>query len=277
MRISGYVPFYNNAPTVLAAVDSLRAQQPPLDEVFAVDDGSTDGGAVLLKSAGVRVIRQPSNLGRGAVRARAMVEADHELVLCCDATNILPSNFAAKARTWFADSEVAAVFGRIGQPPGGDAVTRWRGRHLFRVPRPGTPSGPIRRDGTLATYGAIVRRSACLRVGNYDAARRHTEDAELGERLRRAGFDVIFDPGLETISMTRNSLSQVMERYWRWNAGKDETVSCRTYLRAVWFSLRVMAVRDLADHDLPAALISLYSPHFQFWRSLLRRATRARE
>ena len=40
------------------------------DEVFAIDDGSTDCSADLLEKAGVRVLKQPANLGRGAARRR---------------------------------------------------------------------------------------------------------------------------------------------------------------------------------------------------------------
>ena len=277
MKISGYVPFFNNAASVRTAVASLRCQSVPVDEVFAVDDGSTDHGAALLEAEGIRVVRQPANLGRGAARARAMAEAQHELVVCCDATNELPPDFCVKALPWFDDRKVAAVFGRIAQKPGGDAVTRWRGRHLFRMPKPNSPLPAPSRDATLATYGAMVRRSACLAVGNYDAALRHTEDADLGQRLKQAGWSVVMDPALVSLSTVRNSLGQVLERYWRWNVGKSETISVPAYFRAIWFAFRVMAARDLSERDWPAAAISLYSPHYQFWRSVVRRATRSHQ
>jgi len=274
MTISGYVPFYNNAPTVLAAVESLRTQEPPLAEVFAVDDGSTDRGAALLESAGVRVLRQPSNLGRGAARARAMREAANELVVCCDATNVLPPDFSGKASAWFEDPRVAAVFGRISQLPGGTTAIRWRGRHVFKMPRPGTPLPPPEHGASFSTYGAMARRSAVLEAGNYDASLRHTEDAELGSRLLAAGWDIVRDHGLEALSIVQNPLSQVLERYWRWNAGTAENVSWRGYLSLVSYSIRTMAARDLLDRDVPGAFVSLYCPHYQFWKSRWRRTRR---
>jgi GT2 family glycosyltransferase len=274
MRLSGYVPFYNNAPTVLAAVESLRAQQPPLDEVFAVDDGSTDDGATLLKAAGVRVLHQPSNLGRGAARARAMIEAESELVICCDATNVLPPDFSDRSRKWFERAAVAAVFGRLSQRPGGNATLRWRGRHLFKMPRPDSPLPPPEHGACLSTYGAMVRRSSVLAAGNYDPSLRHTEDAELGNRLLAAGWDVVRDHGLKAFSIAQNPLSQVLERYWRWNAGTSESISWRGYISLVAYSARTMVPRDLRDRDLLGAFISLYCPHYQFWRSRWRRTRR---
>lgn len=271
MTVSGYVPFYNNAPTVLAAVNSLRRQDKPLDEIFAVDDGSTDNGTRILEAVGVRVLKQPDNLGRGAARARAMTEAKCEFVVCCDATNVMPINYCSTALRWFEDPRVGAVYGRISQPAGGNAVTRWRGRHLFQMPKSGGLVETLRRDGTLATYGAVVRRSACLEVGNFDARRRHTEDADLGERLKMRGFDILFDPRLEVHSIVSNGLAQVLERYWRWYAGKDEGISLVGYLRTVWYSVRVMAARDLEERDAAAAAISVLVPHYQFWRSVFRK------
>ena len=262
MKISGYVIFYNNAATVLDAVNSLRAQQPPLDEVFAVDDGSTDEGAARLEAAGVRVIRQPKNLGRGAARARAMKEAQHELVLCCDATNVLPADFARQARVWLEDENIAAVFGLLCDPQPRGAVARWRARHLFHC----DISHQQRHHASLITYGSVVRARAVAAVGGYNVAWRHNEDNELGDRLAAAGGDIVFDPELKIICNTRNSLPQVLERYWRWNVDTKKRMSAVWYLRLTWYSWRVMVRDDLRARDPLAAGISLLTPHYQLWR-----------
>lgn len=194
-----------------------------------------------------------------------MEEAANELVLCCDATNSLAADFVEKAVAWFDDPRVAGVFGRITQPAAGNAVHRWRGRHLFRM----NASSTVSQTGSLATYGAIVRKSGVIEVGSYDKRLRHTEDADLGRRLLDGGYKVVFDPSLEAVSVTQNSLWQVMERYSRWYGRTGRRVTWDIYLKQVWFSLKVMAWADLRDGDLAAVPISLLSPHFQFWISSL--------
>lgn len=264
MKVSGYVPLYNNADTVLQAVDSLYRQESLLSEVFAVDDSSTDGGAELLQPAGLRVLHQPKNLGRGAARARAMMEARNELVLCCDATNVLAPDFVTRCLPHFEDPKVAAVYGRIVQYKNEGVISRWRGRHLFKM-----LDVPDHSQSTtdFATYGAMVRRSAAFSVGGYDPKLRHSEDFDLGRRLTRAGWTIIQDPALLVCSVAKNSLAQVLERYWRWNLGITSGVTWSEYLKLCAYAIKVMASKDLKDHDPAAAIISLVCPHYQFWRS----------
>lgn len=269
-RISAYVPFFNNAATLRRAMEGVLAQTFPLHETFGVDDGSTDGSAGVVKDLPARIVRLECNLGRGAARARAMREAKGEFVLCCDATNVLQPDFTAKALRWFDDPRVAAVFGVFTRGSAETAAERWRGRHLFKWDVARRP----RRDALLATSGAIVRRAAVEAVGGYDAALRHTEDAELGERLLRAGHAVVCDPEIGFESVVRNTVGQVLERYWRWNAGREERVTWRAYAKNVGYSLKSMVREDLRAGDWRGAAISLACPHFQFWHSCRRRARR---
>lgn len=265
--VSAYVPCFNNATTVGQALRSLRAQRSPVAELYLMDDDSSDDSWAVARYLGVPVVFLEQNMGRGAVRAAGMVHAQHELVLCCDATVHLPVEFLQRSLPWFDDPQVAAVFGRIWQHQATSLADRWRGRHLFRVQEAMT----VQHGALLSTGGCVLRRSAVLKVGNFDRSLRHSEDVDLGRRLLAAGFDVVFDPSLLVVAGVTNSLSQVLERYWRWSAGPGETLSVRGYFKQVWYSLKVMAPRDLHDGDLQSLPVSLFAPHYQFWRSWARR------
>jgi glycosyltransferase involved in cell wall biosynthesis len=265
--ISAYVPCFNNASTLRETIESIRKLTVPVDELFLVDDGSTDNSIALAEQLGVRIIRHAQNLGRGAVRARAMQEAKHDFVLSCDATNALPPDFAERALTWFESPNVAAVFGRIWQEDRSTAVLRWRGRHLFKM----DVQLAANHRASLTTYGVLIRKSHVLAVGSFNPNLRHSEDADLGERLLAAGHEVVFDPGLKVMSRANNTLGEVLERYWRWYAGKNEQVTWRGYGKQVVYSLKVMARRDWHAGDPLGLPISLLSPHYQFWKSFWRR------
>jgi len=268
--VSAYVSCYNASATVRRTVESLLAQTITPAEVIVVDDGSTDGSIDAIRDLDVRIVTHSSNLGRGEARARAMREARHEYVLCCDATNTLEPAFVEKALPWFEDERVAAVFGRITQPPARTVADRWRGRHLFRLDL----VQENRRRASLCTWGTLMRASAASAVGGYDSRLRHSEDADLGARLLDGGFDVVFDPRLETTAIGSNTPGQVLERYWRWNATGD-TMTWYQYLQQVAYSVRVMARKDLAANDPAAVPISLVAPHYQAWKTWSQEVPRA--
>lgn len=263
MKISACVPVFNNGDTVATAVGSLLRQTRHLDEIFVVDDGSTDGKHAL---PGIPIVRHTTNLGRGAARASAVTHASGDALLFCDATCALAPDFMARALTWFEDRRVAAVYGNLVQPPGGNAVQRWRGRHLFKQ---GSAYNAVH-GASLITGGCLLRLDAVRAVGNFDRRLRAVEDADLGERLLGAGFDVVGDPGLKAFPLKNNTLIQVLERYARWNS--RGAMSLRAYARQLSYSIKVMAADDLKARDPAAALISILCPHFQALSSWRRRS-----
>jgi GT2 family glycosyltransferase len=256
MPVSAYVPCYNAHATIREAVRSVLAQTCRPDETLVIDDGSTDGCGQI---GDVRVIRLEFNEGRGAARMRAMKEVQNELVLGCDASVMLDCNFISRALPWFDDERVAAVFGWIKEAGSPTVANRWRGRHLFRSEL----LHDVSRDLTLASGCFVVRKSAVENVGGFNVTLRYGEDADLGRRLRNAGYDVVFDPALFACSVADNTVPEVLERYARWNT--PDGMNTWDYARQINYALKAMAVADLRAGDIPAACISLLCPHYQFW------------
>jgi glycosyltransferase involved in cell wall biosynthesis len=264
LPFTAYIPCYNAAATIRRAVESVLAQTIRPAETLIVDDGSIDGSTDAVRDLDVRVVALPRNAGRGAARARAMSEARHDYVLCCDATNILDPRFVEQAMAWFAGAQVAAVFGRITQGPGTSVVDRWRGRHLYKI----DIAQQVNERASLGTGAALMRASAVESVGGYDRTLRHTEDADLGARLLAAGWSVVYDPRLTFTSISSNTLAQVLERHWRWHAGTVPTASWREYRKSIGYSIKCMARDDLRAGDPLSIPISLVTPHYHLWRSL---------
>lgn len=90
-ELSVVIPAYNEArrlgPTLDRVVAYLEGRGTG-HEVLVVDDGSTDATAALVQdhpAAGVRLVRQPENRGKGAALRRGVAESRGERVLLCDA------------------------------------------------------------------------------------------------------------------------------------------------------------------------------------------------
>jgi GT2 family glycosyltransferase len=268
---SAYVLCCNNAHDVRRAVESVLAQRPAPTSVLVVDDGSTDESVASLHGLPVVIHRIARNAGRGFARAAATGLLDAcEFILCCDATNALPPDFASGSLSWFADPVIGAVFGKIRIAEPRNAADRWRSRHVFQD----RINGVNPAADTLFTGGTMVRRSAVMRVGNFDPRLRQGEDAELGRRLRAAGHRIVSDGRLLVHSHGKRSLAATLERYWRWNTSPDDSPSIRAYLRHINYSLRVLAAQDVADRDWMRIPISVLCPHYCFWRSVARRVIR---
>lgn len=87
VSISVVVPLYNKRPLVAQALASILEQGVDDIEVVVVDDGSTDGGAELVRSLGIRhivLVSQP-NAGVSAARNRGIEVSTGELVAFLDA------------------------------------------------------------------------------------------------------------------------------------------------------------------------------------------------
>lgn len=258
------IPSYNNASTLEAVIASVRGSTVPIARLLVIDDGSTDGTAECAENLGVETIRLPSNQGRGAARKAGVDAITEDLFLSIDGTCTVAADFAARCLPWFEDANVAAVFGRLTQPPPRTTAERWRGRHLYKVDEHQTAG--YRSWFMSGMY--VARASAFKAVGNFDASLRASEDFELGSRLISSGWKIVYEPAAVATTLVTNSTRQVLERYWRWHAGVTPRFSLRSYAKEIIYSIKVLARLDLKKKDFGCAWISFICPHFCAFRSM---------
>jgi glycosyltransferase involved in cell wall biosynthesis len=99
MRSCVIVPAFQGAATLGAVLDGLLAELPALggEDIFVVDDGSTDGTAAVARSHGVRLVSHLRNRGKGAALRSGLAEAAqlrYEVALTVDADGQHPADAA---------------------------------------------------------------------------------------------------------------------------------------------------------------------------------------
>jgi glycosyltransferase involved in cell wall biosynthesis len=182
--VSVVIPTFNRARYLPDAIESVRGQLGPTDELIVVDDGSTDETPQLLAAYGdgVRVVRTP-NGGLGAARNAGIAAAANEWIAFHDSDDVARPTRLAVQRAWIArrpDVDAVLCNGELMDRPGVFVVSapharRHRGR-LVGV------EGLF--DGfPLYFQGALVRRSAFGRAGAFDTSLRVHTDLDLGYRL----------------------------------------------------------------------------------------------
>lgn len=112
--LSVIIPCYNEAGTLRAKLEDLRAADYPADEVeiVVVSDGSSDGTeAVARGNEGVRVVSWPERRGKPAALNAGAERATGEVLVFTDANARVPPESLRELVAPFADPRVGAVCG----------------------------------------------------------------------------------------------------------------------------------------------------------------------
>jgi GT2 family glycosyltransferase len=189
--ISLVIPCFNGGAEALAAVSAVGRLPLPDGhalEAIVVDDASTDDSAALLARQlpdWARLVRAPTNLGRGGAINLGVASAGGDLLLLldCDCTPARPDYLLAHIELLArgADASIGDIVGHAGG---------FWGRYQSAA---GKRRAAAARDGgmlhSMTTANILLRMPAFRAVGGFDARYRHYgfEDRDLLLRLQQAG------------------------------------------------------------------------------------------
>ncbi len=184
--VSVIIPTFNNGRYILAALESVWAQQFPDVETIVVDDGSTDDTAHVLgpHTSRLRYVRQ-DNAGSAVARNHGLRLARGSYVVFLDADDfLLPGKLAAQVPWLDAHPELGAIHsGWRVVDDDGRTITEIEPWHT--APRLDLEAWVVWKPVKL---GAMVfRRQWLERVGGFDRHFRQSQDVDLMLQLALAG------------------------------------------------------------------------------------------
>ena len=227
-RVTAVVVNWNAGTHLTRCVEGLLAQQDVALHVVVVDNASSDGSLELLAQYGnaVRVVQTGANLGfgRGANRGVMASEGDYVLVLnpdvalASDAVRLMvdfldthPQVGIVGPRLKDSNGHVQASCGSV--PRLADEICRKFLLHLvfplfkFRRWRPSKPEAVAWVTGACF----VARRKTLDAVGGLDEAIfMYYEDVDLGLRVNRAGWQVMYVPAAEGTHIGGESSKQAL-------------------------------------------------------------------
>jgi GT2 family glycosyltransferase len=218
MKVAVVVPVLNGRDEVQACVTACFAQTRRPDEMFVIDNGSSDDTADVARAAGATVLREPAP-GSFNARNRGWRSATADVIAFTDVDCVPRPNWLADLTEPFRDPSVAATGGDIIQADLRSAAQRWM------VTRSFLDQGFNQNAMFLpyfATANAAYRRSALEAIGGFDEAYVVAGgDTDLTWRVQElVGGRVVYRPEAAVDHFVGTSVGEITGRWHRYSAGQ---------------------------------------------------------
>ena len=215
IRISVVVPARNAVNVLGAQLDALAAQEVPVPwEVVVADNGSTDGTRELAASwhdrLPVRVVDASAHAGVNHARNRGVHTARGDLVLCCDADDVVQPGWVAAY--WHTRDEWDMAGGFIGVDAlnGPEALAR----------HADVKYGGLNQFGWLKTFMgcnfAFHRRVFTAISGFDEGFSGGCDDVDFAFRGQLAGFRLGYVPEAAVAYRLRETLRDTVRQHYRY-------------------------------------------------------------
>ncbi len=224
------VPCYNESDNIIEVIDHLNRLNYQNTEIIAVNDGSKDDTAEILKGllekySKLRVIDFVKNQGKATGLNMAALTAKGEYLICIDGDSLLGKNAINWMIRHFIDSP------RLGAITGNPHVrNRSTILGMLQVGEFSAIVGLIKRAQSIygrifAVSGVVTafRKSAVVDVGFW-STNMITEDIDICWRLQVKHWKVIFEPHATSWILMPETLTGLWKQRVRWAQGGSEVL-----------------------------------------------------
>lgn len=214
MKISICIPCFNSENTLAACLDGVFHQSTRPDDILVIDDGSTDMTAQIAGRFPVKIIKHGKNLGLAAARNTAIKNTGSEFIAFLDSDCLPDKDWLKNLAERIDSSNVAAAGGKVLESGASSVFDIWRSLHM------GQHWGEARKTNPPFLFGSntLFRREALVSAGLFDEKyRSNFEDVDISDRLRKIGYDLIYEPQATAGHLKEDDLFSLLNNFWRWN------------------------------------------------------------
>ena len=230
MKVSFIVIAYNEEKTIKNLLGDIANQNYPhqLIEVILIDGLSTDTTKKIMEEFS----KENNDFMRVVVKDNpkrtlpcgwniALSESNNDLIIRVDAHSSIPSDFITKNVECIKSGE--KICGGY-RPNIIDEETPWKKTLLLaETSMFGSSIATYRRNSgkryVNSVFHGAYSREVFEKVGLYNELLARTEDNEMHYRMRKAGYNIYFDPQIISYQHTRHSLKKMLKQkylngYW---------------------------------------------------------------
>ena len=213
-KVSLYIPSYNSAEYLEKCLGNILKQTYPIEEIIVIDDGSVDKTFEVASKFPVKLIRHSDNTGIAATRNTAVLETKSDFVAAIDADCLVESTWLQECMNNFTEPNIAAVGGKLIEQNNKKIIYRWKATHLKQHWGAKKKINPIFLFGSNTT----IRKDTFKQVGFYNEERfrKNYEDVDLSLRLKKKGFDLIYEPNAVVRHIKGDTIISILKTYWSW-------------------------------------------------------------
>ncbi|WP_422071317.1 glycosyltransferase family 2 protein [Tranquillimonas rosea] len=265
------VPVLNEAGAIEACLRSLLESDDfaRRTQVIVADGGSTDGTQQIVRDLAehafpnISLIDNPDRLQSAAVNRAAMDQpAPRKLLIRCDGHSVYPEGYVRRVAEALTARPEAASVATVMDATGNRGFQR---AAAWVTDTPIGSGGSAHRGGRRSGWvdhghHAGFRLDWFRRIGGYDPAFSHNEDAEYDYRLAQAGGRVWLESDIRLQYAMRPTLAALWRQYMNYGMGRARTrqkhemrLKARQIAPALHVALTAFAL--LVSPVLPAALL----------------------
>lgn len=237
------MPVFNERPEAIkATLDACLCQTYPISHIFVIDDGSAIPAVIperIEVSGKVSLTRLPKNQKNAASRNAGLAKCSSLLIACVNCEVLPAPDWLATCLNYLSQHpDVGVCFTRTVPDRPSRLLSRWRMR--FQE----TKFGPETGSAHFAPGHAVLfRREAIERVGRYNVHLGNvSEDSDICERIRAAGWDTHFIAQSKCISIQNNTITEFAKKELSrngWESPKDYPFGRLFLDRSKWTVIRM--------------------------------------
>jgi glycosyltransferase involved in cell wall biosynthesis len=242
--VSIVLPVYNSSKDLIPTLAELERQTYPNKEIIVVDDGSTDETWTVAQSAEraghqVRVIRTEHG-GASHARNTGTNASKGGIVFFAESDCVYEPQYLERAMSEMSAHPSAGAVCLTGAPL---MVKSTLATECIDIEN--KVQHKLLSEGKIKPFYAwVYRRDVLLELGGFDERLFQAEDKDLFKRLKAAGFEVLWVPGIHWRHKRDQTLFQLTRKWFE--RGRSRLL----------YSLKHRMLAELAKNMVPVACVA---------------------